>query len=232
MAERLEVKICGLTRREDAEVAASRGADYLGMVLSEGYRRSVAHFDIGSLLAGLAPTGVAVLVDETVEHAEELARLAGAGVIQLHGSEPPEMVAELAAQGSWRLWKAVRAREPDDVRRTVDRYGAWVEAILVEGWLEGVVGGGGARLSRERVGSLRELVPPPLRVVLAGGLTPDNVARAVDHFRPHVVDVSSGVEVAAGRKSPDLVARFIRKARRARGPGRGTGKPPGRGSSA
>ena len=163
---------------------------------------------------------------------EELARLAGAGVIQLHGSEPPEMVAELAAQRSWRLWKAVRAREPDDVRRTVDRYGAWVEAILVEGWLEGVVGGGGARLSRERVGSLRELVPSPLRVVLAGGLTPDNVARAVDHFHPHVVDVSSGVEVAAGWKSPDLIARFIRKARRARGPGRGTGKPPGRGPSA
>lgn len=231
MSDLLGVKICGLTRRADAELAASLGADYLGVVLSQGYRRSVSHRDALALLAGLAPTGVAVVVDESVERAEELARVAGAGVIQLHGAEPPEMVEDLAAQGAWRVWKAVRAQGPDDVRRAVDRYGAWVEAILVEGWLEGVMGGGGARLSRASVGSLRELVPAPLRVVLAGGLTPDNLGAAVDHFRPHVVDVSSGVEVAAGRKSPDLMARFIGEARRAQGPTGRTGRHPGRGAS-
>ena len=232
MAEVPEVKICGLTRRVDAEFAASLGADYLGVVLSAGFRRSVAEAAAGPLLAGLAPVKVAVLVDETPARAAELARAAGAGVIQLHGSEPPEAVAELAAERTWRVWKSVRAREPDDVRRAVDRYGAWVDAILVEGRLEGVLGGGGARLSRSAFGSLRELVPPPLRVVLAGGLTPDTVADAVDHFAPDVVDVSSGVEVEPGRKSPDLVARFIREARRAGGPGRGTGNPPGSGASA
>lgn len=232
MADAVEVKICGLTRREDAELAASLGADYLGVVLSAGYRRSVALPDAGTLLEGLAPTRVAVFVDESVESAEDLAAMAGVEVIQLHGSEPPEMVAELAAQRTWRLWKAVRAQGPDDVLRAVDRYGTWVEAILVEGWLEGVVGGGGARLSMARLGSLRELVLAPLRIVLAGGLTPGNVGRAVDHFRPHVVDVSSGVEVATGRKSPDLVTRFIRAARRARGPGRRPDHPTGKGTSA
>ncbi len=232
MAESPEVKICGLTRREDAERAASLGADYLGVVLSPGFRRSVAGADAGALLGGLAPVRVAVLVDEGPARAAELAGSAGAGVIQLHGSEPPEAVAELAAERCWRLWKSVRAREPDDVRRAVDRYAFWVEAILVEGCLEGVVGGGGARLSQERFGCLRELVPAPLRVVLAGGLTPDGVAASVDHFAPHVVDVSSGVESEAGRKDPELVARFIRAARRAGGPGHRTGNPDGRGVSA
>jgi phosphoribosylanthranilate isomerase len=232
VAEAPEVKICGLVRRADAEGAASLGADYLGVVLSAGFRRSVAEAAAGPLLAGLAPVKVAVLVDEEPARAGELARAAGAGVIQLHGSELPEVVEELAAERTWRLWKSVRAREPDDVRRAVDRYGAWVDAILVEGRLEGVVGGGGARLSPERFGCLLELAPAPLRVVLAGGLTPDTVADAVDHFAPHVVDVSSGVEVEPGRKSLDLVARFIREARRAGGPGRGTGNPPGSGASA
>ncbi len=232
MVEAPEVKICGLTRREDAEHAASLGADYLGVVLSPGFRRSVAEAEADALLRGLAPVRVAVLVDEEPARAAEFARAVGAGVIQLHGSEPREVVVELAAEGGWRLWKSVRAREPDDVRRAVDRYGPWAEAILVEGHVEGVVGGGGARLSQERFGGLRELVPAPLRTVLAGGLTPDSVAEAVDHFGPHVVDVSSGVEVGAGRKDPDLIARFIREARRARGPGRGTGNPAGRGAFA
>ena len=118
MADRVQVKICGLTRRLDAELAASLGADYLGVVLSPGFRRSMLPDDACSLLAGLAPTGVAVLVDETPERAEELAHLAGAGVIQLHGAEPPDVVAALAAEGSWRLWKSVRARTPDAVSYT------------------------------------------------------------------------------------------------------------------
>jgi phosphoribosylanthranilate isomerase len=229
VAEAVQVKICGLTRRIDAELAASLGADYLGVVLTPGFRRSIEPSDAGRLLRGVGAKAVAVLVDETLERAEELARLSGAAVIQLHGSEPPLLVATLAGEGPWSLWKSVRAREPDDVRRCVDRYGAWVEAIVVEGWIEGVVGGGGAGLSSDLFGSLRELVPRPLRAVLAGGLTPRTVARAVDHFAPHVVDVSSGVEVATGRKSRDLVARFVREARRGSGPARGPGKPPRRG---
>lgn len=223
------VKVCGLTRREDARSAAALGADYLGAILSAGFRRSVPEGAAGALLAELGPVRVAVLVDESTARAAELARALDAGVVQLHGSEPPEVVAELASEGRWRVWKSVRARTSDDVRRCVERYGAWVEAILVEGYREGVAGGGGARLPWEGFGSLRDLAPPPLKVVLAGGLTPETVGEAVDRFAPHVVDVSSGVELETGRKSPELVARFIRAARGAAGPERGPAHPAGSG---
>jgi phosphoribosylanthranilate isomerase len=135
-------------------------------------------------------------------------------VIQLHGSEPPEAVAELARRGAWRLWKSIRARGPDDVREAAERFGPWVQGILVEGFREGVVGGGGARLDPAGFPHLRGLVPGPLLLVVAGGLSADTVAAAVDHFAPDVVDVSSGVEIEPGRKDPALIARFIQEARR------------------
>ena len=225
MSRRTEVKICGLTRRQDAEAAAALGADYLGVVLTSGFARSVSSRDAGPLMAGLTSTPVAVLVDEAPAQAEALARAVGAGVIQLHGSEPPEAVAELALRGPWRLWKSVRARGPDDVREAAERYGPWVHGILVEGFREGVVGGGGARVDAAGFPDLRGLVPEPLLLVVAGGLRADTVAAAVDHFAPDVVDVSSGVESEPGRKDPALVGRFIPEARRARGQSAGPGTP-------
>ena len=190
-----------------------------------GFARSVSGRDAGPLLAGLPVTPVAVLVDEAPMRAEALARALGAGVIQLHGSEAPAAVAELAGRGAWRIWKSVRARGPDDVREAAERYGSWVDGILVEGLREGVVGGGGARLDPARFPDLRNLVPAPLRLVLAGGLTADTVAAAVDHFAPDVVDVSSGVESEPGRKDPGLVGRFIQEALRARRQAAGSGTP-------
>ena len=229
--ERPEVKICGLTRREDAAAAAALGADYLGAVLSRGFRRSVPPEAAGTLLVGLRPVRVAVLVDESVERAVDLAGTLDAGVIQLHGSEPPEVAAELGAERRWRIWKSVRARSGDDVRRCAERYGSSVEAILVEGFREGVVGGGGVRLPEGEFGSLRDLVPATLRIVLAGGLTPETVGAAVDHFEPHVVDVSSGVELEPGRKSPELVGWFIRAAGGGASPADAPGHPVRRGGT-
>jgi phosphoribosylanthranilate isomerase len=104
----------------------------------------------------------------------------------------------------------------------VERYGALVDGILVEGRREGVVGGGGARLDPESVADVRALIRPGLEVVLAGGLTPDTVADAVARFRPDVVDVSSGVERVPREKDPSLVRRFIEEARRPSGPARGS----------
>ncbi len=225
MPSRIEVKICGLTRRQDAEAAAALGAGYLGVVLTPGFARSVSTREAGPLLAGLSVTPVAVLVDEAPARAEALARTLGAGVIQLHGSEAPEAVAELARRGPWRLWKSVRARDPDDVREAAERYGPWVHGILVEGAREGVLGGGGARLDPASFPDLRSLVPAPLRLILAGGLRAETVAAAVDHFAPDVVDVSSGVEVEPGRKGPELVGRFIQEALRARPQAAGPGTP-------
>ena len=183
------------------------------MILSGGFGRSVHHAAAPSLVAGLAATPVAVLVDETPEEAARLATAVGAGVIQLHGNEAPEAVERLAEMGPWRLWKAVHAASAEDVRHAVARYAGLVDGFLVEGYVPGAVGGAGARLS-PLVGTLRSHVSPSLTLVVAGGLTPDNVADAVARHRPDVVDVSSGVESALGVKDPLLVSRFIQEALR------------------
>lgn len=209
MSERIEVKICGLMRREDAETAAALGADYLGVVLSSGFRRSVAPERAAELIRGLPVVAVAVVVDEDADRAAELARAMGAQVIQLHGEEPPGVAADLFRRGGWRIWKSVRARGPEDITSAARRYGAWVECILVEGFRKGVVGGGGVGLDPAAFPRLDTLLPRPLRSILAGGLRPRTVRAAVDHFAPDVVDVSSGIERETGRKDPELMRAFI-----------------------
>jgi len=106
----------------------------------------------------------------------------------------------------------VRARGLDDLERAVDLYADVADGILVEGWKEGVVGGGSARLDLdpERV---RALIPEHLDFILAGGLDPETVGDAVAAFRPEVVDVSSGVERVKREKDHELVERFVESAR-------------------
>ncbi len=209
----MKVKICGLTRREDVEVAERAGADYVGVILSEGFGRSVAPTRAAELVRGVSSTPVAVLVDETPDGAEARATTIGAGVIQLHGDEAPEVVRELRRRGSWRIWKSVRVRGPDDVPRAVGLYWDLVHGLLLEGFRPGVVGGGGVRLDPDRLERALLAVPKDLAIVLAGGLNPDNVGAVVARFRPRVVDVSSGVERELGEKDAELVRRFVRSAR-------------------
>ncbi len=209
----VKVKICGLRRREDVLAADRFGADYLGVVLSSGFGRSIAPECAAALVAGTRATRVAVLVDEGVDAAIALGRALGAGVLQLHGNEGPDVVRLLGEHSSWRIWKSVRARHPDDLLRAVDVYGALVGGILIEGYLGGVVGGGGAALDLDAFAETRTRIPSTLQVVLAGGLTAENVGDAVARFTPDVVDVSSGVERVRGEKDPDLVRRFIAGAR-------------------
>jgi phosphoribosylanthranilate isomerase len=206
------VKICGLTRREDVLAADGAGADYLGMILSPGFGRSVAPRDAARIMAGARARRVAVLVDEIPEDAAAAAGSLGADVIQLHGDEDIALVERLRARGPWTLWKAVRARSLDDVARAGEISGRAVQGLLVEGWKDGSKGGSGARLTLEAA-KVRELFPTGLDLILAGGLTPDTVADAVRAFRPHVVDVSSGVEQSMGKKDHDLVDAFVDGAR-------------------
>ena len=208
------MKICGLQRREDVLAADALGVEYLGVVVTAGFGRSVTPAAATALVAGVRATPVAVMVDETPDAAAALGAGVGAGVLQLHGEESPEAVRALAAMGSWHLWKSVRAGSLDDVRRAVDRYGPWVHGILVEGRRHGVVGGGGAVLDPEAFAALRTALPSPLRFILAGGLKADTVAASVARWEPDVVDVSSGVETERGRKDHDLVRRFVHAARR------------------
>lgn len=213
----VKVKICGLTRRQDVKVAADAGADYVGVILSGGFGRSVDPARAGELVRDVVPTPVAVLVDESPERAEALARALGAGVIQLHGDEPAEVVREVGRGGDWRTWKSVRVRGQSDVARAVELYGEIVDGLLLEGFRPGVVGGGGALLDLDDLERILLAVPSDLEIILAGGLTPDNVGDVVARFRPSVVDVSSGVERESGRKDQELVRRFVGAARAAAG---------------
>jgi phosphoribosylanthranilate isomerase len=214
VADRVRVKICGLTRREDALAADAAGADLVGVVMSRGFGRSVPPDRARSIVQDLAAVPVAVLVDESADDAATLGRGLEAGVLQLHGNEPPEVVERLAGLGPWKLWKCVRVRRAGDLLEAVERYGALVDGILLEGHRDGVIGGGGVRIDLDAVGEVRPRIPARLEVVLAGGLTPDNVADAVARFAPDVVDVSSGVERGPGLKDPDLIRLFIENARR------------------
>ena len=216
MADKVRVKVCGVTRREDALAVENAGADYLGVILSAGFSRSVDPAVAPAVVEGVKAITVAVLVGEAPRSAERAARSIGAGVVQLHGEEPPSVLADLRTLGPWKLWKAVRARTADDVTRTIERYSDVADGVLVEGWKAGVTGGGGARLALEP-DEVRSMIPGRLDFILAGGLTPDTVGAALTAFGPDVVDVSSGVESAVGKKDHDLVARFVRSAREASG---------------
>jgi phosphoribosylanthranilate isomerase len=209
----LGVKICGITTREDAVVARELGADYLGMILSQGFPRSILPdeaVDIGLVVQ--APL-VAVLVDESLDEAERIAELSGASTIQLQGEEDREYVEELRRRGEWAIWKAVRVRVPEDVTRTVEALGASVDGLHLDGWHADLPGGSGTTFSWESVRGVRDYIPSDLKVIVAGGLTPENVADAVRALRPDVVDVSSGVELNVRRKDPELIRAFVRNAR-------------------
>lgn len=205
------VKICGLQRNEDALFAQEAGADYLGVVLTAGFGRSVPWEAAPSVVAQTSVARVAVLVDESPAAAAEAAAVIDASVLQLHGDEGVGTIRELRERGPWLLWKAVRARSLDDLHRAVDALGDDVDGFLVEGWRDGVVGGGGVRVTLEPA-AVRAVVPSGVDLILAGGLEPGSVAEMVARFWPEVVDVSSGVESEVGRKDHGLVQAFIREA--------------------
>ena len=209
----LGVKICGITTPEDALVAQELGADYLGMILSQGFSRSILPdeaVDIG--LVAETPL-VAVLVDESLDEAQRIAELSGASVVQLHGEENVEYVEELRRRGMWTIWKAVRVRDPEDVTRAVEGLGTSVDGLLLDGWHPDRPGGSGVSFSWEGVRVMRDQIPSALKVIVAGGLTPGNVADAVRVLRPDVVDVVSGVELNIRRKDPERIGAFVRNAR-------------------
>jgi len=211
------VKICGVMRVEDARMAESLGAGYVGMILSGGFQRSVTPEVAAAIASSLEIESVAVLVDESVEVAAVIAETVGAAVLQLHGNEPEGAVAELRAAGDWLVWKALRLREAHDLERGLQRYGGSVDGFLLEGWHPSKVGGSGVAFAWEEFAAARDGLPEGVALIAAGGLTPENVREAVSQLRPDVVDVSSGVELEVGIKDAGLVQAFVTQIRGERG---------------
>ncbi len=207
------VKICGITRLDDAAAVGAAGADFVGAVLTRGLRRSVAPDIAGRFPAVAGRPLVGVTVDESLETLVALARSTGAAVLQLHGAEPPSLLAALRDEGEWEVWKAVKVRTVEGALDAVHRYRDVADGLLLDGWHPELDGGSGARFPWDLVESVRHLFPDELRLVVAGGLDPDNVNEAADRLRPDVVDVSSGVERALGIKDPARIRAFIRAAK-------------------
>jgi phosphoribosylanthranilate isomerase len=210
----IEVKICGLGWPEDARVAEEAGADYLGVVFATSPRQR-SEREAVRIWQGTCANRVGVFVDCLEQEVLERARRLDLKVVQLHGAEHPDYCQRLSEGGDWAVWKAVRLRAERELEVALDRYSQVVTGLVVEGWSAQGRGGVGARFDWSWFAGVRETWPESLRLVLAGGLNPDNVAEAVEEVRPDVVDVSSGVESAPGIKNPDAVWAFVRAARRA-----------------
>lgn len=209
MNSALRVKVCGITRLEDAVAAVDAGADAVGFIFHRGSPRYIRPEDAGAIAAALPPfvSTVGVFVD--VEHSEASAtmRVAGLDVAQFHGDEDPSYCSMFP-----RVIKALRVRGPEVLER-LSEYSC-VSAFLLDAYSPDAHGGTGEVFDW----SIAAKATATHRVILAGGLTPDNIAEAVQRVRPYAVDVSSGVETAPGLKDHALVREFIRRAKGATGP--------------
>jgi phosphoribosylanthranilate isomerase len=200
----LRVKICGITRLEDALVACEAGADALGFIFVGSSPRYIRPADAARIVEALPPfvTPVGVFVNETRARVTEIAGATGIRALQLHGEEPPEEAAEYALPvvKGFRVWPGFDHSE-------LDRYRC--AAYLLDAFSEKAHGGTGTTFDWTIAARAARLH----RIVLSGGLHPENVAAAIAQVRPHAVDVSSGVEKSPGIKESAMLRRFIANAR-------------------
>lgn len=204
-----EVKICGLTRREDAAAAAEAGADYLGVVLGEG-RRHVDARQARHVVAGHGVPTVGVVTTLLASEILVLRDRAGFDIVQLHGGSTTALLQKLRQEGL-RTWLVVHLGSHADLER-LDVAPEWCAATLIEPVVEGERGGTGRSLDASLAVAARGRIAGTM--VLAGGLRAGTVGEAVRLVRPDVVDVSSGVEHFPGQKSATLISEFISAVRR------------------
>ena len=200
------VKICGITNLDDAHHAAACGADALGFVFYPGSPRFVDPDQARRIIAELPPlvTAVGLFVNAPSTRIREMVEFCGLNTVQLHGEEEPGQ----CYYPPCRVIKALRLR--GDMQAS--QFAAYtVSALLLDAFVPNTFGGTGHRCDWVQAAT----VASQHRVILAGGLNPENVAEAVRQVRPYGVDVSSGVEEKPGQKDPEKVARFIRMAKEA-----------------
>lgn len=198
-------KICGITRVEDALAAVAAGADAIGLVFYARSPRAVTVEQARQIVAALPPfvTTVGLFVD--IERAELQQILADVplDLLQFHGDES---LAQCEGHGRPYI-KALRVKPGDDLVALMAQYPS-ASGILLDTYVEGVPGGTGLAFDWSLV---PQALPKP--VILAGGLTPENVAAAIAAVKPYAVDVSGGVEASKGIKDADKVRAFIREVR-------------------
>ena len=198
---RTRIKICGITRLEDARIAVESGADAIGLVFYAPSPRNVAPEQARAIVAALPPfvTVVGLFVDPARDQVEAVLRCCSLGLLQFHGDEAPGFCGDFGLP----YIKAARVRADADLVQYLSPYHA-AQGWLLDAYHDQLYGGTGESFDWK-------LIPQDLArpVILSGGLTPDNVGAAVRLVRPWAVDVSSGVEAAKGVKDAAKIAAFI-----------------------
>ncbi len=203
----MKVKICGLTRLEDASLAVELGADYLGFIFYPPSPRYMKPKQVKEILAVL-PAGtyrsVGVFVNASLQDIQDIKAQSGIDMVQLHGEERPSFVAELDPDS---VIKVLRAQSTSDMD-------IWLKQpyLLIDGDAREEYGGRGVQANWAVAAQCKTVYNGIL--LLAGGLTQDNVLLAMERVQPDGVDVSSGVESAPGIKDPQKMSQFINRAKR------------------
>ncbi len=215
-----KIKICGITSVDDALAAIDAGADAIGLNFYRGSKRWVDSEAARQIVTavGEQTATVGVFANSSADEIRSLVNESGVRLVQLHGDEPPELIGELGSG-----YSIIRARRLDergtgaiaaDLHACRGVVGTALFAVLVDAAVAGEFGGSGQALDWQQLvdhAGWRGNVP----LILAGGLTPANVAQAIGIVRPHAVDVASGVECAPGKKDAAKMRDFVAAARAA-----------------
>lgn len=208
-----EIKFCGLTRSEDAAAVQPVGAQYGGVILAGGPRNvtlDVAASVLGALGPGVRP--VAVLGKAFSATLRELAARVPVAVAQLHADPDPDDVDAARRAFTGEVWAVVRIPDDSLPPGAAELFRA-ADGVVLDAGRPGALGGTGKAWRWERVATQLSAVRGSSRLVVAGGLRPENVAEAVAVLAPDVVDVSSGVETSPGLKDHGRMAQFVLNAR-------------------
>lgn len=216
----VRVKICGITNLEDALAAADAGADYLGFIFYPPSKRAVDEPTARAIATRLRqrerrPLLVGVFVDEEAAAMAAVLEECGLDLAQLSGDEPPALVGDPSSPLFGRSYKALQPTSLPEAEAEAEWYAtperaAGQPSLLLDAYHPTLPGGTGRTTDWEMAARLAETVPG---LMLAGGLTPENVGEAVRRVRPFAVDVASGVEEALGKKDQEKVRAFIAGAR-------------------
>jgi phosphoribosylanthranilate isomerase len=199
---RTRVKICGITRPQDAEFVAEMGADAIGLVFYSASSRAVTVAQASQIVASLPPfvSVVALFVNAAVFEVEACLASLPVDILQFHGDESPDYCVQFGLP----YMKAIRMREETDLKSLAQQY-HHASALLLDSYQAGVPGGTGQVFDW----SMIDTIDKP--IVLAGGLTVDNVASAIKQVQPYAVDVSGGVERDKGIKEKTMIEAFMRE---------------------
>ncbi len=203
---RTRVKICGITRVEDARAAVDSGADALGLVF---YSKSPRYVELSvavNIARTIGPfvTIVGLFVNAGEAQVREAVKTVGLDMLQFHGDEDEVYCAQFERP----YIKAIRMSPELDVKEVMTKYPS-ARGFLFDAWNKDKYGGTGETFEWDRLSILKESVDTDIPFILAGGLTPENVDQAVAAVKPYAIDVSGGVELSPGIKSPELIQQFI-----------------------